>query len=40
MPGILNESEQLPDIPLVGLNSKGKVRLTFKLELDEVNEYT
>lgn len=38
MPGILNESEPLPEIPLFGmLNSKGgKVRLTFKLETDEV----
>jgi len=38
MPGILNEPELLPDIPLFGMvNSKGKkVRLTFKLELDEL----
>ena len=38
MPGILNERDPLPDVPLHGmLSSKGsKVRLTFKLTSDEV----
>jgi len=38
MPGIMNDIDQLPSIPLHGmLSSKGaKVRLTFKLESDEL----
>ncbi|XP_034235867.1 ubiquitin domain-containing protein UBFD1-like [Thrips palmi] len=38
MPGILNNKEALPPFPLSGMLNKygGKVRLTFKLEQDEV----
>ncbi|KAK3914967.1 Ubiquitin domain-containing protein UBFD1 [Frankliniella fusca] len=38
MPGILNTKEALPPYPLSGMLNKygGKVRLTFKLELDQV----
>jgi len=40
MPGILGETEPLPEFPLFGMvSSRGsKVRLTFKLESDEVSE--
>jgi len=38
MPGIKDTKEALPQFPLVGMLNKsgGKVRLTFKLELDQV----
>lgn len=38
MPGILNCKESLPDFPLSGMLNKAghKVRLTFKLETDEL----
>ncbi|KAK9502531.1 hypothetical protein O3M35_011299 [Rhynocoris fuscipes] len=38
MPGILNTKEPLPPFPLCGMLNKsgGKVRLTFKLELDQL----
>lgn len=38
MPGILNSKEPLPPFPLSGMLNKsgGKVRLTFKLELDQL----
>ncbi|XP_077290753.1 ubiquitin domain-containing protein UBFD1-like [Arctopsyche grandis] len=38
MPGILGTKEPLPPVPLSGMLNKhgGKVRLTFKLELDQV----
>ncbi|XP_024086169.1 ubiquitin domain-containing protein UBFD1-like isoform X2 [Cimex lectularius] len=38
MPGILNTKEPLPPCPLSGMLNKsgGKVRLTFKLELDQL----
>ncbi|XP_046659519.1 ubiquitin domain-containing protein UBFD1-like [Homalodisca vitripennis] len=38
MPGIKDTKEALPPFPLVGMLNKsgGKVRLTFKLELDQV----
>ena len=38
MPGIKNMKESLPTMPLAGMLNKtgGKVRLTFKLELDQV----
>ena len=38
MPGIKNMKENLPTVPLAGMLNKtgGKVRLTFKLELDQV----
>jgi len=38
MPGIKNVKESLPSFPLSGMLNKsgGKVRLTFKLELDQV----
>jgi hypothetical protein len=40
MPGILGETEPLPEFPLFGMvSSKGsKVRLTLKLEADEVRK--
>nr|XP_034177343.1 ubiquitin domain-containing protein UBFD1-like isoform X1 [Osmia lignaria] len=38
MPGILNSKEPLPEFPLAGMLNKsgGKVRLTFKLEQDQL----
>lgn len=38
MPGILDSKEPLPDVPLAGMLNKsgGKVRLTFKLENDQL----
>lgn len=38
MPGILGEREDLPPFPIAGMLNKrgGSVRLTFKLELDQV----
>ncbi|KAL1129116.1 hypothetical protein AAG570_013647, partial [Ranatra chinensis] len=38
LPGILNTKEPLPPFPLCGMVNKsgGKVRLTFKLELDQL----
>lgn len=38
MPGIKNVNESLPPIPLSGMLNKhgGKVRLTFKLEADQL----
>ncbi|XP_048575418.1 ubiquitin domain-containing protein UBFD1 isoform X2 [Nematostella vectensis] len=38
MPGIKNRKESLPTVPLSGMYNKygGKVRLTFKLELDQL----
>jgi hypothetical protein len=38
MPGILNGRDPLPEIPICGMLNKtgGKVRLTFKLETDEL----
>ncbi|KAK0163651.1 hypothetical protein PV327_007312 [Microctonus hyperodae] len=38
MPGILNSKDPLPDFPLSGMLNKlgGKVRLTFKLEQDQL----
>ncbi|KAF6202564.1 hypothetical protein GE061_002962 [Apolygus lucorum] len=38
MPGILNSNEPLPPCPLSGMLNKsgGKVRLTFKMELDQL----
>ncbi|XP_015593939.1 ubiquitin domain-containing protein UBFD1 [Cephus cinctus] len=38
MPGILESKESLPDFPLAGMLNKsgGKVRLTFKLEQDQL----
>ena len=38
MPGIKNSRQALPPQPLSGMYNKsgGKVRLTFKLELDQV----
>ncbi|XP_066603814.1 ubiquitin domain-containing protein UBFD1-like isoform X2 [Prorops nasuta] len=38
MPGILNRKELLPECPLAGMLNKsgGKVRLTFKLEQDQL----
>ena len=38
MPGIKNRQEPLPSVPLSGMYNKlgGKVRLTFKLESDQV----
>ncbi|RZF43143.1 hypothetical protein LSTR_LSTR012563 [Laodelphax striatellus] len=38
MPGIINTKEALPPFPLSGMLNKagGKVRLTFKLELDQL----
>lgn len=38
MPGIKNKKEKLPNVPIAGMYNKyaGKVRLTFKLELDQL----
>ncbi|KAJ7382596.1 Ubiquitin domain-containing protein ubfd1 [Desmophyllum pertusum] len=38
MPGIKNKKEKLPNVPIAGMYNKfgGKVRLTFKLELDQI----
>jgi len=38
MPGLKNTKESLPGVPLAGMMNKsgGKVRLTFKLELDQL----
>ncbi|XP_068672408.1 ubiquitin domain-containing protein UBFD1-like [Montipora foliosa] len=38
MPGIKNKKEKLPTVPVAGMYNKygGKVRLTFKLELDQL----
>jgi len=38
MPGLKNTKESLPSVPLSGMLNKsgGKVRLTFKMELDQV----
>lgn len=38
LPGVKNSKEQLPHFPLTGMYNKagGKVRLTFKLELDQL----
>lgn len=38
IPGIRNAKDNLPDVPLSGMVNKsgGKVRLTFKLELDQI----
>ncbi|KAG0428505.1 hypothetical protein HPB47_024528 [Ixodes persulcatus] len=38
IPGIRNAKDSLPDVPLSGMVNKsgGKVRLTFKLELDQI----
>ncbi|KAM7433824.1 Ubiquitin domain-containing protein ubfd1 [Porites harrisoni] len=38
MPGIKHKKEKLPDIPVAGMYNKygGKVRLTFKLQLDQL----
>merc|ERR1719315_100211 len=38
MPGLKNTKESLPGVPLSGMLNKsgGKVRLTFKMELDQV----
>ena len=38
LPGIKNQRESLPSVPLTGMYNKSgnKVRLTFKLEADQV----
>ncbi|XP_064641775.1 ubiquitin domain-containing protein UBFD1-like [Lineus longissimus] len=38
MPGFKNQKERLPSLPLAGMYNKfgGKVRLTFKLEVDQI----
>ena len=38
MPGVKNDKQSLPPFPLSGMYNKSgnKVRLTFKLELDQV----
>lgn len=38
IPGIKNVKEPLPSVPISGMYNKsgGKVRLTFKLELDQI----
>jgi hypothetical protein len=38
LPGVKNSKEPLPHFPLTGMYNKagGKVRLTFKLELDQL----